>query len=383
MSQFDEIYELKKEISRLKQELDFKSNLFESIPNPIFVKDKELNYTYCNNSFAKMLGKSKEEILSTNVFQVAPEPLANKYHKADRELLKNAGEQVYEFKVENGDNEIRHVVFHKAALKNKNKEIQGLVGVITDISERQQRENELELSTKRFQELSDTKNKLFSIIGHDLKNLLYGISGLSDIIIDSYGELGDDMILKQLGMINSSAKSSVELLEDLLSWAKNQIGNTTFNIKPTSIKPLVDETIKLLDITAGAKHISIENQIEDSTIVFADKNMLRTVLRNLLANAIKFSFQEGRIFVAAQNNGNMLEIAVKDQGLGMNQKMKEGLFDIGVKSVRPGTNNEKGSGLGLILCKDFIEKQGGRIWVESEENKGSTFYFTLPLATKE
>ncbi|MGB0430858.1 MAG: sensor histidine kinase, partial [Bacteroidia bacterium] len=144
-----------------------------------------------------------------------------------------------------------------------------------------------------------------------------------------------------------------------------------------------DHSLELIKMIAQAKNIKLENNINSNIYVLADKNMLKTVFRNLITNAIKFSNRNSKVTINAKLIENNVEISIMDQGIGMNNNTLDNLFKVGIKTTRPGTSNEKGSGLGLILCKDFIEKNAGKIWAESEENKGSIFYFSLPLAHKE
>jgi CheY-like chemotaxis protein len=179
--------------------------------------------------------------------------------------------------------------------------------------------------------------------------------------------------------LSHSARNIFNLLENLLEWSQMQEGHTAFNPQIQDLKELFNESTKIVNDSARNKAIEISIDIPKELEVFADTNMLQTVIRNLVSNAIKFTRHGGRITISAgPGENNTVVIAVKDTGIGMSNEMLDNLFRIDVKSGRRGTEGEPSTGLGLLLCKEFIEKHGGKIWVESEEGKGSVFYFTLP-----
>lgn len=231
----------------------------------------------------------------------------------------------------------------------------------------------------RLEVLVSTKDKLFSIIAHDLRSPFNSILGFSDLLVGNLKEYSAEQINRQAGLINKNAKSTLDLLDKLLDWAKNQTGQINFNPEKLKLNPLIEEVIKSLDSSAHIKNISLNYEPLKEIDVYADDNLLRIIIRNLIQNSIKFTHSMGKVEIFASKNKDGVEISITDNGMGMNSKTKENLFLIGKSEVQLGTANEKGSGLGLVLCKEFVEKHKGKIWVESQEGQGSTFSFTIPL----
>jgi len=226
--------------------------------------------------------------------------------------------------------------------------------------------------------INATKDLFFSIIAHDLKTPFNTIIGFSDLIIDMGKDIDQVKSDQYMKIIADSALQAYTLMENLLLWAGSQTGKIGFNTVRIELPELVSENISLVTGQAKAKNIIIESSVHRSCCVNGDKNMINTILRNLLSNAVKFTPQYGRINVSCSVNNSMIEITVADTGIGMPKEKLGKLFLIEYAGSTKGTDNEKGTGLGLILCKDFVEKHGGKIWVESEEGKGSRFIFTFP-----
>ena len=238
---------------------------------------------------------------------------------------------------------------------------------------------ELRKSEEKLKELNATKDRLFSIIGHDLRGPISSFKLIIDMMIDDC-DLSDSVTLMGiLQGIQKSAGSTYDLLENLLAWARSQQNEIVFSPEKIALDEVVSKTIDLLSNICKDKEIVINNYVTESTTVYADKNMLMTVLRNLISNAIKFTPKGKQIQVFANRTQNEHLITVKDNGTGIKPENLGKLFKITEHLTTYGTNGEKGSGLGLLLCKDLIGKHNGNIWVESELGKGSTFIFTLPI----
>ena len=239
-------------------------------------------------------------------------------------------------------------------------------------------EEKVAIKTAELKELNSSKDRFFSIIAHDLKNPFNIIIGFSEILNEEIKANHVARINEYANNINTSAIQTLRLLENLLEWASSQSGKISFNPVPISIMELLDEELKMAKDMAIAKNIElIKSYSEDATIV-ADRNMVKTILRNLISNAIKFTRRNGKIEVKAGIIRNQLEISVRDSGIGMTKEIMKQLFRIDADISTRGTEDEKGTGLGLFLCKDFVEKHGGKIWVESESGKGSVFSFSFP-----
>jgi len=227
------------------------------------------------------------------------------------------------------------------------------------------------------------KDKFFSIIAHDLRGPFGGFLGLTEVMSEKLPNLTMPQIQDLALSMKNSAANLYRLLNNLLEWSQIQKGSMPFNPAIIQLDLLVDEVIAPALETAKSKEIEIGCDIPEEISVFADRNMLQTVIRNLVSNALKFTRNGGTVHVSAKINENKnIEIAFHDTGIGMSQEILENLFRIDVQTRREGTKGEPSTGLGLLLCKEFVEKHGGNIWVESEEGKGSIFYFTLPVATE-
>lgn len=226
---------------------------------------------------------------------------------------------------------------------------------------------------------NSTKDKFFSIIAHDLKNPFNSIAGFTDLLIENNDKYEESKRLKFLKIIKGSTAKVSDLLDNLLIWANSQSGNLKYSPKNIVLAQHVPNVISFLEIQAINKDITILNKVENNIFVNADENMMNTILRNLISNAIKFTPPKGEIQICATLKNDFIEVAVKDNGVGIAESALNNIFNIGEVNSSLGTSNEKGSGLGLMICKDFVENHGGKIWVESVENKGSEFKFTVPV----
>jgi signal transduction histidine kinase/ligand-binding sensor domain-containing protein len=229
---------------------------------------------------------------------------------------------------------------------------------------------------------NEVKNKFFSIIAHDLKNPVASYVQLIELARENLMTFSPEQLQEIINAAANSAVSTLDLLEELLLWARTQTNKIEFHFEKINIYELTKNEVYFLFPQAINKQIIIINNLPLEAYVFADVNSTKTVIRNLLTNAIKFSKIEGTIRVGCQIRRNEMIIYIKDNGIGMDYTMLEKLFDLSEKKLSEGTSGEKGTGLGLNLCKEFVEKNGGRIWAESTKNVGSTFFFSLPLAEK-
>ncbi|MBI9060316.1 MAG: PAS domain S-box protein [Labilibaculum sp.] len=236
----------------------------------------------------------------------------------------------------------------------------------------------LEQSEKDLMESNANKDKFFSIISHDLKCPFNGILGATEMLADDYDELTSEEAKEMIQVVRESSTKAYELLEGLLEWAQTQTGRMEYIFENIDIHKSSTKIIDLLKTNAQNKNIFLKNGVKENTIVFADKRATETVLRNLITNAIKFTKPDGIIKVEAEDRDNEIAISVTDSGIGMSEEDRNNLFKIEVHHTTVGTNNEAGTGVGLILCKELVEKHGGKIWVESELGVGSKFIFTLP-----
>ena len=362
----------------LGQDNRFKQLIKNSFDMVILLDSSGIQH-YVSESCEKILGYKQHEL--TNI------PVIEKMiHPEDQETTKKDFLDIIENRA-NGGAQYRHRhkngnwVYLEAYGTNQlnNPVIKSVVLNVRDITERKRAEQIIRENEIRLKELNATKDKLFSIIAHDLRSPFSAILGFSELLIDKTEDFDVAESEKYLGIINSSAKNMLILLDNLLNWAKAQTGQLSYKSEKINLSSMVQNIFEISTPIAKTKSISLNYNQTDDIEVYADVNMLNIVLRNLMCNAIKFTNSNGKIVIYALKNQNNIEVTVSDNGVGMNEETLNQLFKIDSNITTAGTADEKGSGLGLILCKEFIEKQGGKIWVESELGKGSNFKFTLPL----
>ncbi|MEI8112108.1 MAG: hybrid sensor histidine kinase/response regulator [Bacteroidia bacterium] len=237
---------------------------------------------------------------------------------------------------------------------------------------------QLQEQSKQLRELNASKDKFFSIIAHDLRSPFNSIIGFSEILLENAVKKNYDVMEEYSEIILMSSRRAMDLLSNLMEWTRSQTGRMDFNPGKVELVQLITGIGQLFHGIAEQKSIGIILEIPESVTIYADQDMLSTVLRNLISNAIKFTYFGGKITVSVQENPEEITVSIRDSGVGMKKEKLEKLFRIDSDSSTLGTNKEKGTGLGLILCKEFIEKHNGKIWVESEFGKGSVFRFTIP-----
>jgi signal transduction histidine kinase len=257
-----------------------------------------------------------------------------------------------------------------------------------EIEQRHQAEAALRQANTMLSELNADKDKLFAIISHDLRSPFNSLLGNTQLLAKIIDRLSQQDIQDMSQSIHSQAKAAHRLLENLLTWSQLQRGRIEYDPGPVELHQLADNTVALFAEMALAKQIRLEHTIEAGLVVHADENMVDTVIRNLTNNALKFTPTEGKVILSAHRNGllpdhqatDWVEVSVRDTGVGISQEDIDKLFKIELHHTTPGTAQEKGTGLGLILCQEMVEQNGGRIWVESELGQGTTVKFTVPVA---
>lgn len=270
-------------------------------------------------------------------------------------------------------------------ITNQDEQITNLILIDSDITDLKnaeeqinQQKSEIEARTMELQTLNATKDRLFSIIAHDLKNPFHSIMGFTDILQKQHKDISRDKLNEFLEMINLSTHSAYQLLENLLEWARSQTDH--INIEPVEIdlKSIISEIIDLQQLHANNKQIILKNEISDDISVLADRNMITTVIRNIASNAIKYTKQGGSITFKSSSGKKGINISISDTGIGMPEEKLKDLFQLDKVSSTAGTEGETGTGLGLIVCYDFMHKNNGSIDVSSQPGKGTTFTLTLP-----
>lgn len=279
------------------------------------------------------------------------------------------------------DGEVGHLKVCFSIIKDENGKTIKTYGINQDITEQIRAEQILRESEANLLEINAAKDKFFSIIAHDLKSPFNSILGLSNMLVEQIHSNNIEGIVEYAGIIQDSSQRAMDLLLNLLEWSRSQTGKMEFSPEYVEIVALINEVATLITDSALQKAISISKELPPSTFIFADKAMISTILRNLISNAVKFTNLGGKIIVSAKQEQDQLLVSVCDNGVGIKKETISKLFRIDENHSTYGTLNETGTGLGLILCKEFVEKHNGKIWVESTPGKGSTFFFTIPISS--
>jgi len=347
-------------------------SVFSSEKSALFLIDNE---TYAvldaNESACRIYGYTKEEMLQLKNFELSAEPEESKRAKND---FKEKIELRYHKK---RDGTIFPVDISASQFSLKGREV--TLASVRDISKRIRVEEMIKHKNDELSRVNAEKDKFFSIIAHDLRSPFNGFLGLTELMVEKFDELSQEEIRNIVSIMRTSAINLYRLLGNLLEWSRMQRGLTTLIPLLYPLKPKILESTLLVMDLANKKGITISYDIADDLVVMADGNMFDGIIRNIVINAIKFTPKDGSIFIsAASTNEKLVEISIRDTGIGMTREMIDNLFRLDSNTGRKGTEGEYSTGLGLILCKDFIEKHHGKLWIESEVDKGSTFRFTLP-----
>jgi signal transduction histidine kinase len=253
------------------------------------------------------------------------------------------------------------------------------IELLDEMKERSIAEEHLAHSNQELAQINVEKDKLFTILAHDLRSPLGSMMKLSELLVENSKDFDENEILDVADTLHKSATQTFQLLNDLLAWSAVQMGSGERENEVFPILNSIAENISLLSSDADRKQIKISLDVGPELTVFADKFAIQTVLRNLISNAIKFTQHQGEIIIKAEKHNDIVKISITDNGIGIAKDKQKKIFKIDAVSSTPGTDGEKGTGFGLLLCKDLVERNGGEINLASEKGKGSTFYFTLPF----
>lgn len=375
----NEIIVVIRDISERKRaEIALKINeqMFESFmeysPIYVFFKDQEIRSLRLSRNFEKMLHMPVEDILGKTMYELFPSELAKRMVEDDLRILQK-GEIVRV--VEELEGRFYETIKFPITIEEKP---QYLAGFTIDITENKRNEIRLKKYAKELKEANKSKERLFSIIAHDLRSPFLGILGSIQMLSSDYNILTEDEKKTLIERIGSSIRKTFELLENLLHWSRMQSGKITPVPVMLNLEQEIFPVVKLLKDIALQKNVDIVCDINPAYEAYTDKDMLKTIVRNLISNAVKFSIAGGVIAIKSyENNGNFV-VQISDAGIGMDKEILESLFKKENVKSRLGTANEMGTGLGLLVCKEMIELNNGEIWAESREGTGSTFYFTMP-----
>lgn len=367
------------ELLKTKQQYD---NLVSKIPVGVYIlktkPDGFFALEYASPRMAELLGLSVEDLLANNeaIFKaIHPEDLDSFIRLNHTGILNKVPFDWKGRVVVKGDIRWLHISSNPEPIDRGEMLWHGL---IVNITERMQDEAEIKLKNEELTNLNATKDKFFSIIAHDLKSPFNSIIGFSSLLTRHVNEGDLEGIRRYATIIQDSSQQALDLLMNLLEWSRSQIGRMEFTPEEADISALISQSVGVLIGAAQQKQIAIHKQMPASLVAWADKAMINAILRNFISNAIKFTNPGGTIVISAEQTTEELQISVVDNGVGISKESIDKLFRIEETHSTLGTQREKGTGLGLLLCKEFVEKHGGRIWVESAVGEGSNFSFSIP-----
>ncbi|MFC2104844.1 PAS domain S-box protein [Bacteroidota bacterium] len=356
--------------------------IFQNYPVPYQSLNSEGIIIDVNPEWIDLMGYSRSEIIGKKFTFLLSEENKKRFNKAFEIFKKKGVVNNIQIDLIKKNGNIININYHGRIEYFNNKYIRSHC-VFSDITLQRKAEETLIRSEQRLRELNATKDKFFSIIAHDLKNPFNDLMGFTQLLALNIDKYDKSKIEQFTQIIHQSSKLAYNLLENLLDWSRSQTGILKFKPEKICINNLVKENIDLLISTAQNKNIQIYSEFDNDLFAFADKNMVRTIIRNLISNAIKYTNQGGYIKINSYCNSNFCELSVSDSGIGISEENITKIFKIDESFSTSGTEKEKGTGLGLILCKEFVEKNKGKLKVQSKPGKGSTFSFTLPLPEQE
>jgi PAS domain S-box-containing protein len=378
------------ELARSKKELTSTLQMVETLNSQFEAQNKALNHVAIvsitdlegnivrvNKAFEEVSGYSSDELIGNRHNLVR-----SSYHS--KSFFDHLWTTVAEGKTWRGEicnrNKQGKLYWCDTAITpilNENEQPKQYFSIQFEITERKRYEKMLKEQASELLTLNKLKDKLFSLVSHDFRSPLRSLKGILSLYQD--GTIDNREMRNLTASLLLRLDSTSNMLDNLLQWARSQMQGLKVQGQEIEVQPALTETLEVLKTNLEKKEIGIHTQIESGVRVFADGEMLRLVLRNLISNAIKFSRQGSGIEIRVESNGKQVQFAIRDQGVGIDEETQKKLFSLEVFSS-PGTANETGIGIGLVLCKDFVERNHGKIWVESVQYEGSTFYFTLPAA---
>jgi PAS domain S-box-containing protein len=344
-------------------------------PGAAFIKDKNNRLLFCNEQFASLIHTSPDKIIGTVLHDNKNPELQKKYLEENKQVIET-GKQIERessFQSENGKT---YWLTHKFPIQTGNEILLGAISI--NITKRKEHENALKNSKKELLRINATKDKLFSIISHDLKNPINNIIGFANLINKKFDQYPVEKTKKFIRVIHQSAISLSELLGSLLIWSRAQSGTIQVSPEYFDLQEIIQSNIDLLKSGAENKQVTLINTLSISVKVYADKEMIKTVIRNILSNAVKFTETGGSVSIGAQEKHSSVIVEIQDDGIGMDQETMDKIFQFGEAVSEHGTEGEKGTGLGLLICREFIRKNNGELWVQSAPGKGSTFFIAIP-----
>lgn len=330
-----------------------------------------INYRYLevNPAFEKITGFKAQEVVGKSVLELFPDSNPSLIKKYGDVALKGSKIQFEQY---SPDLNKHFEVVAFSPVKGQ------FATVFIDITEYKEAIKIIQESENSLKEMNEAKDRFFSIVAHDLKSPFSNILGFADLLINDFSSFSEEELIEHIGYIKKATENAYTLLMNLLEWSRVLLNRIDIQAELFSISELVNQEFKILEVQAESKKIILQNEIDIEISVYADKHMIATVLRNLVSNAIKFSDENSTIRISNSEMGRNWQISISDEGIGIAPEKIDRIFSLDKHKSTLGTAKEKGTGLGLILCKEFIEKNRGKIWADSALGVGTNLHFSLP-----
>ena len=353
-------------------------NVANTAPVLIWITNADALFTFVNNFWLQYTGRTLGQELGMGWLEgIHPEDLDRfmGIYKSSFDARKPFD---VEFRMKKNDGNFKWIISKGVPRFQTDGRFAGYIGSCIDINDQKIIEETVKKFNEELLSLNTSKDKFFSIIAHDLKSPLSGLLGFTEILLDEFDDLQIEEVKEFIGHSHQAAINLNALLENLLEWSRIQTGNFALEPSNVNVESVFDDMISLFNQYASNKKIRLEKKVDAALEVIADENMFKTIMRNLVSNGIKFTNEGGSVYLTAIANEKFVNLGIQDSGIGLSRENINKLFRIDLNYTTLGTNKERGTGFGLVLCKELVEKNGGKIWVESEVGKGTKFIFSLP-----
>lgn len=360
---------------------EFYSQIIDSLQDySIFTLDLEFNINSWSSGSAKIFGYDTDEVIGESFDIIfTDEDIKIGIPKREIEIALKEGRATDNRWHITKDKNLFYAYGLVFPLIGSDGQMLGYVKILRDLTERKQSEDAIKKYVRELEDLNTHKESVLAILSHDLRSPLSGIVGTAKYLKENFHKMKPDAVQGMLDLLYKSSTDELDMLDYLVEWARIKYASDVFSPTKIKLREYIDKVFETLTETASLNTINLHHEIEADTDVFADGKMLISIIQNIVSNAIKHTGQGGEITVTAKTNDGKIIIQIKDNGIGMSKEIVEKLFTPQVKALTETRKENKGAGIGLLLVKGFLEKNGGEIWVESLEGKGSSFYFTLPI----
>lgn len=360
---------------------EFYSQIIDSLQDySIFTFDKNLIINSWSSGSTKIFGYETEEVIGEPFNLIfTEEDLINGIPKREIETALKEGRATDNRWHIAKDKSLFYAYGLVFPLIGMDGEMLGYVKILRDLTDRKQSEDAIKKYVRELEELNTHKESVLAILSHDLRSPLASIIGTAKYLKDNFHKMKPDAVQEMLDLLYKSSTDELEMLDYLVEWARIKYASDAFSPEKIKLTEYIDKVFETLNETASINTINLHHEIEENTSVFADGKMLISIIQNIVSNAIKHTEKGGTVTISAKTKDDKIIVQVKDTGVGMSKEIIEKLFTPQMKTLSETRKKNKGAGIGLLLVKGFLEKNGGEIWVESIEGEGSSFYFTLPI----